>query len=165
MTAPLMTAVTAGLVKRGFAVLRFNFRGVGKSTGRHEFGVGEMDDIAAAVSVAESSYPNLPLGVTGWSFGAATSLAWQARDKSALAWAGIAPPIRQPGDVPPPSELAPARRTLIIGDRDQFTTVAVAEEYAAEIGADVVVLKGSDHFFHFREERVAEAVAAALAHG
>ncbi len=54
---------------------------------------------------------------------------------------------------------------MILGDRDQFTTVADTEEYATGIGAELRVLQGSDHFFYFREERVAAWVVAGLRNG
>ncbi len=164
MNAPLMVAIADGLVARDFAVLRFNFRGVGKSEGEHDFGHGELDDVAAAVEAAGGNYPDLPLGVAGWSFGAVTSLRWQAREASRLPWVGIAPPVGSSRSLPLPNndELAGARRTVILGDRDQFTTVSTTADYAASIGAEMQVISGSDHFFHFREERVARLVAEGL---
>jgi alpha/beta superfamily hydrolase len=60
------------------------------------------------------------------------------------------------------SELTLVLRMIIVGDRDQFTTVAAVEAYAASIGASVEVLQGSDHFFYFREARVGDHVAEAL---
>ncbi len=167
MTAPLMEAVTRSLCMRGFAVLRFNFRGVGESTGSHDFGVAEVDDVAAAVDHAAARFPHLPLGLAGWSFGAATALRFQAKSWSAAPYAGIAPPVasnRSPA-LPARHELAQAHRTFIIGDRDQFVTVDELSTYAAGIHGRIEVLNGSDHFFYFREERVAAAVADALTAG
>jgi alpha/beta superfamily hydrolase len=165
MNAPLMRAVTASLAEDGRAVLRFNFRGVGASEGRWGSGIGEVDDVAAAVAAARRRYPDLPLGLAGWSFGALTSLRWQARERSTLPWAGIAPPLRLStgGDLPDPSVLAPARRLFIIGDRDQFTRDADLAEYARRAGGSFRLLQGSDHFFYFRERRVGSAVAGHLA--
>jgi alpha/beta superfamily hydrolase len=164
MTAPLMNAVTGHLVAAGFAVLRFNFRGVGGSTGTHGHGIDEMDDVAAAVDHAQGTYPDLQFGLCGWSFGAATALGWQARDGSTAPYAGISPPVRsdRSPELPPPDQLVPARRRFVIGYRDQFCTVDEIREDAGAIGADVEVLPGSDHFFYFREERVAEAVVEGL---
>jgi alpha/beta superfamily hydrolase len=164
MTAPLMVNVAGHLVGAGFAVLRFNFRGVGESGGTWSNGVGEVDDIAAAVDAAVTEHPDLPLGIAGWSFGAATSLRWQARERSTLHYAGIAPPVSSDltPPLPRPHELAPARRTFILGDRDQFVTVGDLEQYAASVGGELQVMRGSDHFFYFREERVAALVAEAL---
>ncbi len=164
MNAPLMQALAEELVEREFAVFRFNFRGVGRSTGAHDFGEGEIDDVAAAVGAASQAYPTLPIRVAGWSFGAVTSLHWQARDKSHLPWVGIAPPVNNTRSLPlpPKAELAVAPRAIIIGDRDQFTTVGDTRKYAAAIDANLTILKGSDHFFYFREEKVAGIVAADL---
>ena len=164
MNAPLMQALAEALVSLDFAVFRFNFRGVGRSTGTHDFGEGEMDDVASAVDYASQAYPALTIGVAGWSFGAVTSLHWQARDKNRLPWVGIAPPVNNMRSLPLPAkaELADARREIVIGDRDQFTTVDETQEYATSIGAKLSVLKGSDHFFYFREARVAALVATGL---
>ena len=164
MNAPLMVGITDGLVDHGFAVLRFNFRGVGESEGVHDYGDAERDDVGAAVATAVAVYPDLPIGVTGWSFGAATSLRWQARDQSTIPWVGIAPPINsvRSKPFPPAVDLQEAARSIVIGDRDQFATVEAAAEYAEEIDATLHVIKGSDHFFYFREDRVAALVAEGL---
>lgn len=164
MTAPLMVAIAGHLVGAGFAVLRFNFRGVGSSGGTWTGGIGEIDDVDAAVGVAIASHPDLPLGIAGWSFGAAAGLRWQARAGSTLPYAGIAPPLASDLSprLPDPGQLAPARRTFILGDRDQFVTVADLERYAESIDAELEVMRGSDHFFYFREDRVGTMVAEAL---
>lgn len=161
MAAPLMHKVTKGLVARGLAVLRFNFRGVGGSSGAWDGGLGEIDDVAAAVHHAGAELPDTPLGLAGWSFGAATALAWQAREQDSTPFAGIAPPVRTElvERLPQPQELPPARRLFIIGDRDQFVTVEDMTAYVDDAGGTLTVLNGSDHFFYFREDRVATLIA------
>ena len=164
MTAPLMVGVTRHLVDRDFAVLRFNFRGVGRSTGTHGDGAQEIADVAAAVATADAAYPEIPLSIAGWSFGAAVALAWAADAGSRHAYAGIAPPVMSglTPPLPPADSLTPAPRAFILGDRDQFVKVDELERYARSIGADLHVVPASDHFFSFREERVAGVVAKAL---
>ena len=161
MTAPLMHKVTKQLVARRLAVLRFNFRGVGLSDGAWDRGVGEIDDVGVAVDHATRSDSELPLGLAGWSFGAVTALAWQARTGDVRPYAGIAPPVRTEyaERLPPASELAAASRLFIIGDRDQFATVEELGSYSDAAGGSLEVLNGSDHFFYFREDAVAELVA------
>ena len=156
MHAPLMHRVALGLVGKGFAVLRFNFRGVGGSGGTWGGGTGEIEDVDAAVAAAREQHPGLSLSLAGWSFGALTSLRWQARTGDASPYAGIALPLDM---YAPPHGLVPGRRTLIIGDRDQFATVAATRAYGELIGATVEVLAGSDHFFVFRHDRVTELLA------
>ena len=164
MNAPLMVGVTRHLVDREFAVLRFNFRGVGGSTGVHGNGTAEIADVAAAVATADAAYPEIPLSVAGWSFGAATALAWAAASGSKHAYAGIAPPVSSDltARLPAPDNLATAPRTFIIGDRDQLVSPRDLDRYTRSIGAKLEILPGSDHFFYFREDRVAGIVADAL---
>lgn len=161
MEVPLLRTVAARLVGAGCPVLRFNFRGVGASTGSWSGGEAEVDDVAAAAEAAAASFPHLPLALAGWSFGAVAALRWQADAAGTGPFAGIAPPV--PAGLPPPPGLAPAPRLFLIGDRDQFTAVENLRAYAAAIGAALQVLPGSDHFFFGREGRVADAVAAHLA--
>lgn len=164
MRAPLMRAVTDGLVDHGAAVLRFNFRGVGSSTGEHTRGVAEVQDVGAAVAELARTQRDLPHAICGWSFGAVTSLRWQALSGSELPYVGIAPPVLREGVMllPGHEELAHAERTFILGDRDQFVSVAELDSYAASIGANVTVLNGSDHFFYFREDQVVDSIVEAL---
>ena len=111
MNAPLMVSLAESLAHDGFAVLRFNFRGAGDSEGEHDYGDGEMDDVASAVSMRCDRFPDLPLGVAGWSFGAVTSLRWQARDQNGLEWVGVATPVgsTRSKEMPQPATLARAR--------------------------------------------------------
>ena len=68
------------LGEAGVAVLRFNFRGVGASTGRHDGGAGEEEDALAALDVLAQRHPDLPLWMAGFSFGARVGLTVGARD-------------------------------------------------------------------------------------
>jgi len=68
------------LGEAGVAVLRFNFRGVGASTGRHDGGAGEEDDALAALELLAQRHPDLPLWMTGFSFGARVGLTVGARE-------------------------------------------------------------------------------------
>jgi len=168
MHSPLIREIARYLAEHGFAVLRFNFRGVGSSQGEWGEGIAEIDDVAAAVAAASAAHPDLPLGVAGWSFGAVTSLRWQARDGNTAPWVGLAPPVRLTVgggllDLPEPEGLLPARRLFLIGDRDQYTDWPTLCDYATRAAARCERVKGSDHFFHLKHRAVAGLVAAHLA--
>lgn len=63
-----------GLRRSGSVVLRFNFRGVGRSEGRHDEGVGEIEDARMALEWLRARYPELPFSLAGFSFGSRISL-------------------------------------------------------------------------------------------
>src|SRR5687768_9955890 len=64
----------------GGATLRFHFRGVGRSGGHHDEGVGEVDDAAAALSLLQERIGDVPLWTAGFSFGARVALALATRE-------------------------------------------------------------------------------------
>ena len=77
------------LHEAGVAVLRFNFRGVGASTGRHDGGAGEEDDTLAALETVAQRHPDLPLWMAGFSFGARVGLTVGAREPRVQKLLGI----------------------------------------------------------------------------
>jgi alpha/beta superfamily hydrolase len=77
------------LVDANVAVLRFNFRGVGASTGRHDGGEGEENDTLAALDVLARRHPSLPLWMAGFSFGARVGLTVGAREPRVTKLLGI----------------------------------------------------------------------------
>src|SRR5437773_1958845 len=62
------------LQEQGVAVLRFNFRGVGRSEGTYDEGRGEQDDVRAALQEMERRFPGLPAVLGGFSFGSSMAL-------------------------------------------------------------------------------------------
>jgi uncharacterized protein len=77
------------LVDRRVVALRFNFRGVGASTGSYDHGEGEQEDVAAALSFLRARYPSLPMWITGFSFGARVGLTVAAAQPDVNALFGI----------------------------------------------------------------------------
>jgi alpha/beta superfamily hydrolase len=151
MMAPLMVAVTTSLVERGFAVLRFNFRGTGQSTGIHDEGGAEIHDVEAAVEACRGI--GLPLFLAGWSFGAGIALRWLAGREKAPPFSGIAPAHdRLPADLPP----GPKR--IVLGTRDQVVDHDAIRTYAETHSIDLVLTPG-DHFFHGRGRKIGNLVA------
>lgn len=159
LRAPILGAIAQHAVAEGFDVLRFNFRGVGASTGVHGDGHDELHDIDAAMEFA-SDLPLPIAGLSGWSFGAAVSLNWQASVGSTVPYVGIAPPVRSPltPHLPDPSELEAAKRGFIVGERDQFIPADDLATYAASISAEIIRYPGTDHFFVLKHRKLAEDV-------
>src|SRR5262245_45790678 len=79
--------IARALRTSGSVVLRFNFRGVGKSQGVHDRGPGELEDARVALEWLRARYPGLPYAVAGFSFGAriAARLACQTASSRLIA--------------------------------------------------------------------------------
>ncbi len=151
-------ALFRSLPPRGLAALRFNFRGVGRSTGTHDEGRAERHDVAAAVTALAAATPGLALVVAGWSFGADVSLA--VTDPAITGWSPIAPPLRIGGpDAFTALAADPRPKLLLCPELDQFNPAEKARETAAAwLHAEVVSVPGADHFLWGHEDFLTEAV-------
>jgi alpha/beta superfamily hydrolase len=155
----VVRAVAKALQARGFATLRFNFRGVGQSEGTYDEGRGEVNDALGALAYLASCLPSgTPLGLCGYSFGGMVSFRAAAAGANIAALAGIAPVID------PPEVLTRFERPkfIIIGTADDLVDprdVRHLVETAMPDPKEFRLLEGADHFFGGRESEVGEAVA------
>lgn len=137
----------------GYAALRPNFRGVGKSVGTHDNGGAETEDMLAVIAWAQSRWGGLPLALGGFSFGAYV----QTRVAARLA-DSITPPGRivligtAAGEVTGARSYTtlpvPKDSLIIHGERDETVALANVMEWAEPQELPVVVVPGADHFFH-----------------
>jgi len=134
----------------GVAAVRFNFRGVGRSTGTHDAGVAERLDVAAAVRALRGAVgPAVPLGIAGWSFGADMALALDAdtaETQGVQGWMAVAAPL----SVVPPAEMAAASssfpKLLLAPENDFRPPQAVSDATADWAATEVVTVMDNDHF-------------------
>jgi hypothetical protein len=147
-------------LKAGLVAARFNFRGVGRSEGRHDEGRGETEDTLAVVDWLRGQVPGAALLLAGFSFGAFVSLKAAARARPRLQ-VSIAPPFKYFENEPlPPRPDAP---WLVVHGRDDEVvdyagTQAVLGRYAPP--PERVTLDGVGHFFHGRLGDLEAAVSA-----
>jgi uncharacterized protein len=155
-------AAAEAMVGCGLPVLRFNFRGVGGSSGTHDAGRGEQDDLTTVIDHLAGRFPGIPLLVAGYSFGACVALAVGCRDPRAAGLIGIGPPLTL-FDF---SFLAACRKplTLIQGDRDQFGPPELLLRLGAALpgGARVSVIRGAPHGFDGHLQQLAARVVEAI---
>ena len=155
----------------GFPVLRFNFRGTGLSQGEHDRGLGEVDDVRAALDWLDAQY-HLPLIFAGFSFGAAIGMRAACADPRVRAVIGIGTPV-----VPVAADTEELRvytfdfmkdctkpKLLVSGARDQFGPRAKLEALAASLPEPkkLVVIEGADHFFEGRLRELRDAIESWL---
>jgi alpha/beta superfamily hydrolase len=158
MRSLVISALFEGLPARGYACLRFNFRGVEHSEGAWDEGRSELLDLRAALDAAKESRVG-PLVVIGWSFGGDMALA--VDDPALAGWIGIAPPLRFRGASDYAAVGADARpKLLILGANDEFRAPAdVAHDVRAWNNTRVEVIAGASHFFVGRTDRVVDLAA------
>lgn len=92
MNNKVVTTMEKAFAQAGWQTMAFNFRGVGRSDGFYDHGLGEQQDLAAVVNWAQGMFGDLPLALAGFSFGAYVSL-MQAFDLQASKLVTVAPPV------------------------------------------------------------------------
>lgn len=164
MDVPLVVALAQGLAEAGFAALRFNFRGVGASQGAFDEGVGEAEDVEAAIAylAAQPSVQPADLAVVGYSFGAWVGLEAACRTAAASAVAAVALPMwRMPEGWLSDCALP---KLFIAGDRDTVCPVRELQEWARTLSGptEVAILTRADHYLAHREPHIVKEVVRFL---
>jgi len=148
------------LQSAGLAVLRFNFRGVGRSEGAHDHGTGEQEDARAALFELQDRLPGLPLVLGGFSFGSVVALRVAARDARVRAAFALGLPLSLAAETSP---LVAVRqpRLFVQGELDAFgpgeSLRALVEPLPPP--RELVVIPGADHFFDGHLDALQGAVA------
>ena len=154
-------------VERGFSVLRFNFRGVGRSQGIFDNGVGELSDAAYAFDWVQQFNTNSPYcWIGGYSFGALIAMQLMMRRPEIRGFVSVSPPAGTEDF----SFLAPCPSSGIIvhGDSDEHVPPEAVQKLAQKldgqknISVDFSLIKGADHFYQDRFETLTTEVGTYL---
>ncbi len=153
--------------RKGFSVLRFNFRGVGRSQGVFDNGQGELSDAASALDWMQGLNNNAAeCWVAGFSFGAWISMQLLMRRPEISGFVSVAPPAGSHDF----TFLAPCPSSgiLIHGDKDEHVAPAAVTKLANKLAAqkniqvDCTMIPGANHFFTDHMETLAKAVDSYL---
>src|SRR6185503_15393799 len=150
----------AALNDAGLTVLRINFRGVGQSTGVHDDGRGEQDDVRAGLDYLSQQYPGQRITLCGFSFGARVGLEVGINDPRVEYLIGIGTPLEKYDF----AFLSQCRKPLLLvhGDHDEFGDVEELRKLAAELEkrthVRLVVIPGAAHFFENRLDELKNAI-------
>jgi uncharacterized protein len=146
------------LARIGVAVLRFNFRGVGRSAGTFAEGPGEMEDFRAGLAFVEARYPALPLWAAGFSFGSWVALTVGAQDPGVTVLLGIAAPVDRYDFAAVKQSDKP--KFLIHGEEDELVSIKDVRRFYSELNEpkELVVIPDADHLFNGKTAEVGEAV-------
>jgi alpha/beta superfamily hydrolase len=150
--------IARGMRRAGAVVLRFNYRGVNRSEGKYDEGVGEIDDARAALEVLRSRYPELPFSLAGFSFGSRIilKLGCEIPGVSRLIAVGF------PASYQDSTELGRCEvpRVFIVSSHDEFCPVPAMDAYFAGLPGPkkLIWIKARDHFFAGALDEFEEAV-------
>ncbi|MGE5622125.1 MAG: alpha/beta hydrolase [Bacillota bacterium] len=137
----------------GYAAVRMNFRGVGKSEGKHDAGRGETDDMELLLTHMRRQYPGLPVALSGFSFGTVVQSQLQQRlieqgtPAERLVLVGTAA-----GKWAVPN--VPANTLIIHGEQDETIPLSDVLDWARPQDLPVIVIPGADHFFHRKLQHI-----------
>ena len=154
-------------VERGFSVLRFNFRGVGRSQGAFDNGVGELSDAAYAFDWMQQFNSNSPFcWIGGYSFGALISMQLMMRRPEIEGFVSISPPAGTEDF----SFLAPCPSSglIIHGDKDTHVPLDAVKKLAQKldgqknISVNLSIVKDADHFYKDNMDNLSKEVASYL---
>ena len=137
----------AGLVDAGLTTLRFNFRGVGASTGVHNEIEGGVEDVNEALNYLKADFPYEDITLAGFSFGSRTGMEVGVADDDVRRLISIGTPVEKYNDY---DFLADVKKPILFvhGDEDEFCSVAGLRSLTDRIPqADVVIFENCGHFF------------------
>jgi hypothetical protein len=141
----------------GAPTIRFNFRGVGGSSGSFAEGIGETEDTLAVVAEGRRRWPGAAVWLAGFSFGGAVAIRAAPRAGARLL-VTVAPAIRlvDVNDI----KLPDYPWLIVQGDSDELVDPASVLQWAAQLvpAPSVKVLPGVGHFFHGRLRELATLV-------
>lgn len=153
--------IAAGLVDAGLITLRFNFRGVGASTGVHNEIEGGKEDVRAALEYMAERFPGQPITLAGFSFGSRVGIEIGMSDDRVVRLISVGTPVDKYDDY---GFLTNVRKPILFihGDHDEFGAVEnvkkLFEEVAKNTDAELVIVKDSGHFFDEHLNEVRETV-------
>ena len=145
-------------VLEGIPALRFNFRGVGTSQGEFGNGVGEAEDLRAALNEISARWPNAPVIMMGFSFGSSVSLRVGASDGHVIALVGMGLPV-QKYDFSYLRNCAKPK-LFVEGSEDEFGPRAAVEALIATFSPpkELHWVEGGDHYCTGRLDEVEEVI-------
>ena len=148
----------AGLLDAGLVTLRFNFRGVGASTGVHSEVEGAKEDVATALDYLSSEYPGEEITLAGFSFGSRAGMEIGMNDDRVARLISIGTPVDKYSDY---DFLTRLRKAILFvhGDSDEFGSVEnlkrLVDRVSENTEAELVIFQNCGHFFdeHLNELR------------
>ena len=151
----------AALNDAGLITLRINFRGVGQSTGKHDEGRGELEDVRTGLDYLAENYPGQPITLCGFSFGARVGLEVGIAEERVRNLISIGTPLNK-YDL---AFLTNCRKPILFihGEHDEFGDLSRLRALVDEISqlnakVELKVIKDAGHFFEEHLDELKQAI-------
>ncbi|HYW71949.1 MAG TPA: alpha/beta fold hydrolase [Pyrinomonadaceae bacterium] len=150
----------AALNDAGLLTLRINFRGVGQSTGQHDEGRGEREDVRAGLDYLASNYPDQEITLCGFSFGSRVGLEVGLDDGRVVRMIAIGAPV----DKYDFDFLETCRKPILFvhGEHDEYGDAGKLRELVARVAqqapVELRIIKGAGHFFDDQLDELKAAI-------
>ena len=158
MHTKVVFRIAQTLGELGFPALRFNFRGIGRSSGAYDKGVGERDDVRAALDEIARRYPGVPICLAGFSFGTWVGLPIGCADSRVRQLIGVGVPT----SLLTTDALADCAKPKLIaqGGEDQYGPQSSLLPWydALPQPKALAIISQADHFFTGREQELQAAI-------
>ncbi len=163
MNNKVVYALFNAFKQSGFSVLRINFRGVGRSQGKFDNGVGELADAATALDWLQLQNPDVSsFWISGFSFGAWIAMQLMMRRPEIQAFAVAAPPVNK-FDFSFLSP-CPSHGIVVQGEQDSIVSEEDVADFVDKLSkqkntdVDYQIVFGADHFFREKTDELIEVV-------
>ncbi len=149
----------------GFTTLRINFRGVGQSSGQHDEGRGELEDVRDGLNHLATNYPGSPITLCGFSFGARVGLEVGISDPRVVNLISIGTPV----DKYDFNFLLSCRKPILFvhGDHDEFGDLTrlhhLVDQLEGQTEVTMKIIRGADHFFVGHLDELKQAITEWMA--
>ena len=157
MTNKVVHMLAKAFIDLGVPSIRFNYRGVGASTGSYDDGRGETLDTLAVVRWAQERWPQAKLWLGGFSFGGAIALRTAGQVPTSRL-VTVAPAIQRVDVSRAPIPSCPW--LIVQGDNDELVNAQEVQAWAQTLAPQprFEMLSGVDHFFHGRLTELRDVV-------
>ncbi len=151
----------AALNEAGLITLRINFRGVGQSTGEHDEGRGELEDVRAGLEYLAANYANQPITLCGFSFGARVGLEVGISDQRVMNLISIGTPVSKYDF----SFLEACRKPILFvhGNRDEYGDLnklqLLVDKLKTHTDVELHVIDDCGHFFEGHLDGLKQIIA------
>jgi alpha/beta superfamily hydrolase len=154
----VVMAVYFALVKSSIAALRFNFRGVGNSSGSYGEGVGEQDDLQAALDFLSTlkEIDSQRIGLAGYSFGGMVAAHVAIKDNRIKQLALISPALNETDWIRLKKYALP--KLILIGEADTSVPFRPFQHFFGD-AKQYQIIAGADHFWYGFEEQLSGKIA------